>query len=104
MMDSSKASVPPIKNLTVDNITENVIRINSQGPDPRLNYVFERLVSHLHDFARETRIDTKEWMAAIHFLTATGQKCVGDRQVGCFHSSAYMVLIYDCYLGMDATL
>lgn len=79
-MDSSKASVPPIKNLTVDNITENVIRINSQGPDPRLNYVFERLVSHLHDFARETRIDTKEWMAAIHFLTATGQKCVGDRQ------------------------
>lgn len=81
-MDPSKVNVPPMKNLMADNITENTIRVNSQSSDPRLIYVFERLVSHLHDFARETRISTEEWMAAIHFLTAVGQKCTADRQVG----------------------
>lgn len=91
-MDLSKASHPPMKDLSCDNITENTIRINSQCPDPRLTYVFERLVSHLHDFARETRINTKEWMGAIHFLTAVGQKCTADRQVRRLCSSAYMVL------------
>lgn len=80
-MDRLKTKVPPIKNLTVDNITENVIRINSQGPDPRFTYVLERLVSHIHDFARETRLNTKEWMAGLEFLTAVGQTCTDVRQV-----------------------
>ncbi|MCJ1465689.1 hypothetical protein MMC07_004308 [Pseudocyphellaria aurata] len=79
-MDPSKVSLPPMTDLTVDNITENTIRVNSTCPDTRLTYIFERLVSHLHDFARETRISTKEWMAAINFLTAVGQKCTPDRQ------------------------
>lgn len=81
-MDPSKVHVPPMKDLTIDNITENTILINSQGPDRRLTYVLERLVSHLHDFARETRLSTKEWMAAIEFLTAVGQICSEVRQVG----------------------
>ena len=80
-MDLLKTKVPPIKDLTVDNITENVIRINSQGPDPRFTYVLERLVSHMHDFARETRLNTKEWMAGLEFLTAVGQTCTDVRQV-----------------------
>ena len=71
----------PMKNLTVDNITENVIRINSGCEDPRAKYLAERLVTHLHDFARETRLSTKEWMAGLEFLTACGQKCDEFRQV-----------------------
>lgn len=39
----------------------------------------ERLVTHLHDFARETRLSTDEWMAAIQFLTRTGQTCTDVR-------------------------
>ena len=80
-MDPSEVRIPEMKDLTIDNITENVIRINSQGSDRRLKYVLERLVTHLHDFARETRLSTKEWMAAIEFLTATGQMCSDVRQV-----------------------
>ena len=80
-MDPSKVTVPPMKDLTIDNITENTILINSQGPDPRMRYVLERLVSHLHDFARETRLSTKEWMAGIEFLTAVGKICSDVRQV-----------------------
>jgi len=80
-MDPTKANIPPMKDLTIDNITENTIRINSQSPDPRLTYVLERLVTHLHDFARETRLSTKEWMAGLEFLTAVGQICSDVRQV-----------------------
>lgn len=70
-----------LKNLTVDNITENVIAINADNPDARMKYVFERLITHLHDFARETRLSTKEWMAGLEFLVATGQKCTDVRHV-----------------------
>ncbi|KAI9814240.1 MAG: hypothetical protein M1827_003406 [Pycnora praestabilis] len=79
-MDPSKVKVPPMKDLSSETITENTILINSQGPDVRLKYVMERLVSHIHDFARETRLSTKEWMAAIEFLTAVGQICSDVRQ------------------------
>lgn len=75
-MDASKVAIPPgppMKDLTIDNITENTIRINSQTNDVRLKYLMERLVTHLHDFARETRLSTKEWMAALNFLVGVGQ-------------------------------
>jgi len=83
-MASSKgadaSTVPVLKDLTIENITENVHRINSQCADPRLKYVMERLVSHLHDFARETRLSFDEWMAGIQFLTQVGQICTDVRQ------------------------
>ncbi|KAL1800271.1 hypothetical protein ACET3X_000613 [Alternaria dauci] len=83
-MTSSKgadaSTVPVLKDLTIENITENVHRINSQCSDPRLKYVMERLVSHLHDFARETRLSFDEWMAGIQFLTQVGQICTDVRQ------------------------
>lgn len=80
-MNPSEVKLPELKNLTIDNITENVHKINSNCPDPRLKYIIERLVRHVHDFARETRLSTEEWMAGINFLTAVGQKCTDVRQV-----------------------
>ncbi|KIW81332.1 hypothetical protein Z517_04357 [Fonsecaea pedrosoi CBS 271.37] len=79
-MDPSQVTIPPLKDLTIDNITENVNLINSANPDPRFRYILERLVVHLHDFARETRLSTQEWMAGIQFLTKTGQICTDVRQ------------------------
>lgn len=78
---NTKVDVPILKDLTIDNITDNVHLINSQTSDARLKYVLERLVSHMHDFARETRLSTTEWMAGIEFLTAVGKKCTDVRQV-----------------------
>ncbi len=80
-MDPSKVTIPPLMDLTIDNITENVNLINSANPDPRFKYILERLVVHLHDFARETRLSTNEWMAGLLFLTKTGQICTDVRQV-----------------------
>lgn len=80
-MDPSQLSLPSLKNLTTANITENVLIINNHNsPSPRLSYVLDRLITHLHDFARETRLSTAEWMAGINFLTATGQMCTDVRQ------------------------
>ncbi|RDL41044.1 Aromatic compound dioxygenase [Venustampulla echinocandica] len=72
-MDPTKTKIPPMMDLTIDNITENTVLINSQSGDQRLTYVMERLVTHLHDFARETRLSTSEWMAALDFLVKVGQ-------------------------------
>lgn len=80
-MDPSLVKLPPMKDLTVDNITENAIRMNSLCEDPRMKYVLERLVTHLHDFARETRLSTAEWATGIKFLTEVGQICTDVRQV-----------------------
>ncbi|KAL1881496.1 hypothetical protein Plec18167_003092 [Paecilomyces lecythidis] len=73
-------SMPSVKDLTADNITATVIAINSNCNDPRMKYLFERLVSHIHDFARETRLTTSEWQASIKFLTEVGQICTDVRQ------------------------
>lgn len=80
-MDPSDVNVPSVKDLTIDNITENVHLINSRCPDPRLKYIMERLVSHVHDFARETRLSTSEWMTGLSFLKAVGQISSDVRQV-----------------------
>ncbi|KAH0497194.1 hypothetical protein TgHK011_004522 [Trichoderma gracile] len=67
---------PLVPDLTIDNITQNVVQASSRSGDARLDYLMERLVTHIHDFARETRLSTREWMAAIRFLTQTGQMCI----------------------------
>ncbi|KAJ0420555.1 Intradiol ring-cleavage dioxygenase [Aspergillus carlsbadensis] len=77
-MDPSQVKIPPMKDLTVDNITENVIQINSLCDDERMKYVLERLVTHLHDFARETRLSSQEWMTGLKFLTEVGQICTDE--------------------------
>ncbi|KAL1303745.1 hypothetical protein AAFC00_007088 [Neodothiora populina] len=74
------AAPPSLKDLTIDNITENVHAINSQTPNLRLKFILERTVVHLHDLARETRLTTDEWMTAILFLTQVGQICSDVRQ------------------------
>ncbi|KAJ6621463.1 intradiol ring-cleavage dioxygenase [Mycena sp. CBHHK59/15] len=77
-IDLSK--LPKIIDMSADSITENVIAMNSNCQDERMKFVFKSLVTHLHDFVRETSITTEEWMTALEFLTATGQMCTDIRQ------------------------
>src|ERR1044071_6514007 len=72
---------PPRLDLTIDNITPNPIRINRQSPDAPLTYLLARLVTHLHDFAREPRLSTAECMPAIEFLIGYGKICGDVRKV-----------------------
>ncbi|HEY9525274.1 MAG TPA: dioxygenase [Thermopolyspora sp.] len=61
-------------------LTAEVIERLAATPDPRLRELMGALVTHLHAFARETRLTQDEWLAAIEFLTATGHMCDGERQ------------------------
>lgn len=84
-----------LKNLTIDNITENVHVINSQSKNVRLKYILERAVTHLHDLARETRLSTDEWMTAILFLTEVGKISSDVRQVRTFYPHGNVWLTFD---------
>ena len=67
-------NIPQLLDLTEDNLTENVIRINSQGKEnPRLNYILSKLVRVLHDFVKDVDLQTEEWEQAWQFLTKCGQ-------------------------------
>ncbi|WP_328455125.1 dioxygenase family protein [Amycolatopsis sp. NBC_00438] len=59
--------------VTEDNITELAARRWASAHDPRTAELMAALVRHLHAFAREVRLSETEWMAAMRWLTETGQ-------------------------------
>jgi hydroxyquinol 1,2-dioxygenase len=59
--------------VTEDNITDLAAARWATAHDPRLAELMSALVRHLHAFAREVRLTEDEWMAAIGWLTRTGQ-------------------------------
>ncbi len=59
--------------VTEENITDLAVERWATARDPRLAEVMTALVRHLHDFAREVQLTEAEWMAAIQWLTRTGQ-------------------------------
>ena len=69
-----------MKNMNEHNITAGVLATFAGCDNPRLREIMSSLVTHLHDFVRETRLSEAEWLEGIKFLTATGQKCDDKRQ------------------------
>ncbi|KAG6377344.1 Intradiol ring-cleavage dioxygenase [Boletus reticuloceps] len=63
-----------------DIITANLLLLIGQTPNPRLKFIYQLLVKHLHAFVKESNLSTDEWMAAIQFLTLVGQTCTPLRQ------------------------
>jgi hydroxyquinol 1,2-dioxygenase len=61
-------------------ITNAALEQMSAAPDPRFKQIMASLVRHLHDFTREVDLTPEEWLEAIRFLTAVGQKCTEHRQ------------------------
>src|ERR1700675_1723037 len=61
-------------------ITDAALEQMSSTPNPRLKEIMRSLVGHLHDFTREVDLTPDEWLEAIRFLTAVGQKCTEHRQ------------------------
>lgn len=61
-------------------ITDAALDQMSSTPNPRLREIMSSLVRHLHAFTREVDLTPEEWLEAIRFLTAVGQKCTAHRQ------------------------
>jgi hydroxyquinol 1,2-dioxygenase len=61
-------------------ITQAVLARLSDCNDARFKRVMTSLITHLHDFVRDVKLTEEEWIGAIQFLTAVGQKCTDKRQ------------------------
>jgi catechol 1,2-dioxygenase len=68
------------RNFTEANATEAVLQRNDGCTDARLREIMSVLVPHLHAVVRELRLTPEEWLAAIQFLTRTGQMSSDRRQ------------------------
>lgn len=66
------ARLPPMLDLTIENITENVMQINSMCDNPRLRYLITKLVKASHDYVRDVNSQFDEWEQAWQFLTRVG--------------------------------
>lgn len=61
-------------------ITAAVLARMDQCGDARFKEVMTSLVTHLHEFVRETKLTDAEWFGAIQFLTDVGKTCTEKRQ------------------------
>lgn len=68
------------RNFTEANATAAVLQRNDGCSDARLREIMAVLVPHLHAIVRELRLTPEEWLAAVQFLTRTGQICSDRRQ------------------------
>jgi protocatechuate 3,4-dioxygenase beta subunit len=63
----------PRESFTEEDATDVVLARLGADINPRLREVMTSVISHVHAVVREVEPTQEEWMAAIQFLTATGQ-------------------------------
>jgi hydroxyquinol 1,2-dioxygenase len=61
-------------------LVQDVLASFAQTPEPRLKFILESLVTHLHGFLSETRLTEAQWRRGIEFLTAAGHITDDKRQ------------------------
>jgi hydroxyquinol 1,2-dioxygenase len=69
-----------MRNLSEADLTHAVLDKLSGCSDARFRQIMDALIRHLHAFVRDVELSEAEWLAAIKFLTATGQTCNDKRQ------------------------
>lgn len=62
-----------MRNVTKDNITKAFVDYMSDDTDERVRYLLSELVTHIHDFVRETKLTHDEWRKALELLFAAGK-------------------------------
>ncbi len=76
----TQVQAPVNGEIQADDLVQAVIGRMADCQDARFKQVMASLVKHLHAFAKDIELAPREWMTAIQFLTATGQKCDEKRQ------------------------
>lgn len=62
-----------MKNVDIDTITQAFLDYCSDDTDPRTMFVLQKMVEHIHAFAKETQLTHAEWMRGLKFLTDAGK-------------------------------
>lgn len=68
-----------MRNVDQQSITQAFLDYCSDDTNPRLRFILERLVGHLHDFSREVKLTHEEWQTAIGFLTRAAEITTPER-------------------------
>jgi hydroxyquinol 1,2-dioxygenase len=66
--------------MSAADLTAAVLERLQATRDPRLREIMTALIKHLHGFVAEVGLTSDEWLAAVRFLTATGQISTDQRQ------------------------
>lgn len=77
---ASTDNVSPAQAAREQEITDRVLASLENTPNPRLQYLLEKLVAYAHAYVREVRLSEAEWNTWISFLTACGDITGGQRQ------------------------
>ncbi|MCR9138399.1 MAG: hydroxyquinol 1,2-dioxygenase [Alphaproteobacteria bacterium] len=62
-----------MRNVNQETLTQVFLDYCGPETSPRLRFLLEHLVNHLHDFVRETELTHAEWRKAIELLTKAGE-------------------------------
>jgi len=68
-----------MRNVDEHSITQAFLDYCDKDTSPRLRFILEHLVRHLHDFTRETKLSHEEWRDAISFLTKAADITTPER-------------------------
>ena len=68
-----------MRNVTKDSITQAFLDYCGPETTPRLRFILEKLVQHLHDFTRETHLTHDEWRKGLELLQKTGEITDSER-------------------------
>ncbi len=68
-----------MRSVSKENITQEFLEYCGPETSPRLKFVLEKLVGHLHDFAREVDLTHEEWRKGLDILTKSGAICTPER-------------------------
>lgn len=62
-----------MRTVSEDTITQAFLDYCGPDTDPRLRFILEKLVGHLHAFARETNLTHDEWRTGLELLVKAGE-------------------------------
>lgn len=62
-----------MRNVNIDTITQAFLDYCSEDTDPRTMFVLQKMVEHIHAFAKETQLTHAEWARGLKFLTDAGK-------------------------------
>jgi protocatechuate 3,4-dioxygenase beta subunit len=68
-----------MRTVSKDNITQAFLDYCGPETDPRLRFVLEKFVTHLHDFVRETNLTHAEWRKGLELLEKAGDITTPER-------------------------
>ena len=68
-----------MKDVSINTITKAFLAYCSDDTDPRLRFILEKLVEHLHAFTKETQLTHEEWMRGLQFLYDAGKISTPER-------------------------